>query len=36
MQINLNIENSTLIGESLAIREEVEIKIKYIEKYADF
>jgi hypothetical protein len=36
MQINFNIENNTLIGESPAICEEVEIRIKYTEKYADF
>jgi hypothetical protein len=35
MQINLNIENNTLIGESPVIREEIEIRIKYTEEYAD-
>jgi hypothetical protein len=35
MQMNLNIENNILIGESPAIREEIEIRIKYAEKYAD-
>jgi hypothetical protein len=34
--MNFNIENSTLIGESPVIREEVEIRIKYVEEYADF
>jgi hypothetical protein len=36
MQINSDIENNTLIEESPAIREEVEIRIKYTEEYADF
>jgi hypothetical protein len=35
MQINLNIEDSTLIGENPAIREEIEVRIKYIEEYTD-
>jgi hypothetical protein len=35
MQIKFNIENNTLIEESPAIREKVEIKIKYTEKYTD-
>jgi hypothetical protein len=36
MQINLNTENSTLIGENPAIYKEIEVRIKYAEKYADF
>jgi hypothetical protein len=36
MQMNFNTENSTLIGENLAIRKEIEIKIKYIKEYANF
>jgi hypothetical protein len=36
MQMNSDIENSTLIGESTAVREEIKTKIKYTEKYADF
>jgi hypothetical protein len=34
--MNSDIKDSTLIGESPVIREEVEIRIKYAEKYADF
>jgi hypothetical protein len=34
--MNSNIENNTLIGESLAVREEVEAKNKYAEEYTDF
>jgi hypothetical protein len=34
--MNPNIKNSTLIGESPAVREEVEVRIKYAEEYADF
>jgi hypothetical protein len=36
MQMNPNIKNNTLIGESSAVREEVEARIKYTEEYADF
>jgi hypothetical protein len=36
MQINPNIKNSTLIEESPAVRKEIEIRIKYAEKYTDF
>jgi hypothetical protein len=36
MQINSNIKNNTLIGKSPAIRKEVEVRIKYAEKYTDF
>jgi hypothetical protein len=36
MQMNFNIKNNTLIGENPAIRKEVEIRIKYTEKYTDF
>jgi hypothetical protein len=35
MQMNPDAEDSTLIGESPAIREKVEIRIKYAEEYAD-
>jgi 3-hydroxy-3-methylglutaryl CoA synthase len=34
--MNSNIKNNTLIGESSAVREEVEARIKYIEKHTDF
>jgi hypothetical protein len=34
--MNSDIKNSTLIGESPAIREEIKIRIKYAEEYADF
>jgi hypothetical protein len=33
--MNPDIKNNTLIGESPAVREEVEIRIKYTEKHAD-
>jgi hypothetical protein len=36
IQMNPNIKNNTLIGESPAVREEIEIRIKYIKEYADF
>jgi hypothetical protein len=36
MQINSDIEDSTLIGKNPAVRKEVEIRIKYAEKYTDF
>jgi hypothetical protein len=36
IQINFNIENNILIGENPAVREEIEVKIKYAEKYTDF
>jgi hypothetical protein len=35
MQMNPNIKDSTLIGENPAVREEIEIRIKYIEKYTN-
>jgi hypothetical protein len=35
IQINSNIENNTLIGENPAVREEIEIRIKYAEEHAD-
>jgi hypothetical protein len=35
MQMNPDIENSTLIEENPAVREEIEIRIKYAEKYGD-
>jgi hypothetical protein len=35
MQMNSNIEDNTLFGESPVVREEIEIKIKYTEKYTD-
>jgi hypothetical protein len=35
MQINLNIENNTIIEENPVVREEVEIRIKYTEEYTD-
>jgi hypothetical protein len=35
MQINPNIKDSTLIGESPAVREEIEVRIKYAEEYAN-
>jgi hypothetical protein len=31
--MNSNIKNSMLIGENPAIREEIEIRIKYAEEY---
>jgi hypothetical protein len=34
--MNPDIKDSTLIEESPVVREEVEIRIKYTEKYADF
>jgi hypothetical protein len=34
--MNSNIKNNILIGENLAVREEVEAKIKYTEEYTDF
>jgi hypothetical protein len=36
MQMNSNIENSTLIGKNPVVREEIEIRIKYIKEYANF
>jgi hypothetical protein len=34
--MNLNIEDSTLIGKSSAVREKIEVRIKYAEEYANF
>jgi hypothetical protein len=34
--MNPDIENNTLIGKNFAIRKEIEVRIKYAEKYADF
>jgi hypothetical protein len=34
--MNLNTEDSTLIGKNPAVYEKVEIRIKYAEKYTDF
>jgi hypothetical protein len=34
--MNPDTENNTLIRESLAVREEIEARIKYAEEYADF
>jgi hypothetical protein len=36
MQMNPNTKDNTLIGESPAIREEIETRIKYTEKYTNF
>jgi hypothetical protein len=33
--MNSNIENNTLIGENPAVREEVEVRIKYTEEYTN-
>jgi hypothetical protein len=33
--MNPDIEDSTLIGENPAVREEVKIRIKYAEEHAD-
>jgi hypothetical protein len=34
--MNPDIKDSTLTGKNSALREEIEIRIKYIEEYADF
>jgi hypothetical protein len=36
MQMNPNIKNNTLIEKNPAVREEIEIRIKYTEEYTNF
>jgi hypothetical protein len=36
IQINFNTKDNTLIGENPAVREEIEIKIKYAEEHRNF